>query len=36
MKTLKVKLEEYIDTLKFGMELAQKGYDNISIKRIEK
>ena len=27
--------DEYIDTLKLGMELARKGYDNISIERIE-
>ena len=28
--------DEYIDALKLGMELARKGYDNISIERIEK
>ena len=27
--------DEYIDTLKLGMELAQKGYNNISIERIK-
>lgn len=35
MKTLKVKLEEYINDLKLGMELVQKWYDNISIERIK-